>query len=230
MANCLLCTKAITNELTFTQIFSWNAITASRICAKCRQTFRPLEKQKTCSGCGRQLTQEMTNPCLECKLWQQRENNSFCNHAIYEYNSAMKEYMSRYKFEGDYRLRQVFQTEMSARLRHTKKVVVPIPVTLDTMQVRGFNQVTGWFANLKYYDVLTPIAKTKTVAQSQKDRKQRLKLEQPFQIIENALPFIQGRDVLLVDDIYTTGRTIRHAANLLILNGARSVTGLTLAR
>nr|WP_165861000.1 phosphoribosyltransferase [Lactiplantibacillus pentosus] len=41
---------------------------------------------------------------------------------------------------------------------------------------------------------------------------------------------ITGQSILIVDDIYTTGRTIRHAASLLLENGAKSVTGLTLAR
>lgn len=41
---------------------------------------------------------------------------------------------------------------------------------------------------------------------------------------------VVGRDVLLVDDVYTTGATIRHAARLLYQAKAASVKGLTLAR
>ncbi|WP_373878930.1 hypothetical protein [Lentilactobacillus parafarraginis] len=33
-----------------------------------------------------------------------------------------------------------------------------------------------------------------------------------------------------MDDVYTTGTTIRHAAGLLMAAGAASVVGLTLAR
>jgi competence protein ComFC len=41
---------------------------------------------------------------------------------------------------------------------------------------------------------------------------------------------IDNRSFLLIDDIYTTGSTLRHAAKLLIQNGAASVSSLTLIR
>ncbi|WP_162256154.1 ComF family protein [Lentilactobacillus senioris] len=167
------------------------------------------------------------NPCADCQHWQDPD---FTNRALYEYNKAFKEYMVKYKFMGDYRLRLVFQTELSRVINKTKKMVVAIPVNPDTLKTRGFNQVTGWFANVKYYDVLTPIDTTKAVAQSQKTRKERLELKQPFRLIETAVSAIKGQDILIVDDVYTTGRTIRHAAELIRNAGARSVTGLTMAR
>ncbi len=41
---------------------------------------------------------------------------------------------------------------------------------------------------------------------------------------------IAGKDILIVDDIYTTGSTIRHAAKVLKNAGASTVLSLTLAR
>ena len=41
---------------------------------------------------------------------------------------------------------------------------------------------------------------------------------------------IEGRNFLLFDDIYTTGRTYRAAVQLLFDNGAKSITGLFLAK
>ena len=40
----------------------------------------------------------------------------------------------------------------------------------------------------------------------------------------------QGRDVLLVDDVFTTGATADSCARLLLRSGAASVCVLTLAR
>ncbi len=45
-----------------------------------------------------------------------------------------------------------------------------------------------------------------------------------------AEPEARGRDVLLVDDVLTTGATLRAAARALALAGARQVTAVTLAR
>lgn len=75
-----------------------------------------------------------------------------------------------------------------------------------------------------------PIKKKKIIAQSEKNRQQRLQTPQPFQIIASAQSVILNQDVLIVDDVYTTGTTIRHAANLIQTAGARSVSGLTLCR
>lgn len=227
MSQCMLCTRQFRNELSLQTIFSFRPLTTSPICLRCQSQFNPLTNKPTCLKCGRLLKRKQANPCVDCQKWQ---DSSFTNRALYEYNQAFKDYMAQYKFMGDYRLRAVFQSELSQVIKQERKVVVAIPVNQTTLQTRGFNQVTGWFANIQYYDVLTPIATTKTVAQSQKNRQQRLELKQPFQLIAASVPVIKDQDVLIVDDIYTTGRTIRHAATLIEEAGARSVKGLTMAR
>jgi len=138
----------------------------------------------------------------------------------------MQAYFQHYKFQGDYRLRAVFQPVLQQRLTQlTADRVVVIPVTAATMGTRGFNQVTGWLGTGINDGILTV---TKTVAQSQKDRQARLATQQPFGLVPGIE--LAGQRIVLVDDVYTTGRTMRHAAQLILENGANSVTGLTLAR
>ena len=54
-------------------------------------------------------------------------------------------------------------------------------------------------------------------------------MEQPFELLESNGK-IRKQRVLLVDDVYTTGRTLFHAAELLYENGAETVKSLTFAR
>lgn len=227
MNKCLLCDQTIAAVADLNMIFSFRSIVMPVICSNCTQSFVSLTNQKTCLDCGRLLKQ--VDVCGDCHYWRQH-GHQFSNKALYEYNPAMKEYMSRYKFIGDYRLRQVFRNELSQVIRASHKVIIPIPVSVDTIKHRGFNQVTGWFKKVNYYDVLMPIKKKKIIAQSEKNRQQRLQTPQPFQIIASAQSVILNQDVLIVDDVYTTGTTIRHAANLIQAAGARSVSGLTLCR
>ena len=82
----------------------------------------------------------------------------------------MKEYMQRYKFNGDYRLRMVFQREFSKVVNEQKTdLIVPIPVTSTTMQTRGFNQVIGLLREVSYQPILRTKASSK-VAQSSKTK------------------------------------------------------------
>ena len=64
--------------------------------------------------------------------------------------------------------------------------------------------------------------------QSKKSRSERIHIPQVFQI--NPQVEIIGKHILLIDDIYTTGSTLRHAAKLLKESGAERIQSLTLAR
>jgi competence protein ComFC len=140
----------------------------------------------------------------------------------------MKEFMRRYKFQGDYRLRQVFQGVFCRQVQsYHADLIIPIPVTATTMATRGFNQVLGLLGQTTVTNVLNHRAQDK-VAQSCKTRQQRLATPQPFRLTDPTV--VRDKKVLLVDDIYTTGRTLYHAANLVKQAGCREILSLSLAR
>ncbi|MDO4902668.1 MAG: ComF family protein [Limosilactobacillus sp.] len=166
--------------------------------------------------------------CGDCQRWQKVYPWKIQHHGLYRYNDAMKAYIQSYKFSGDYRLRHVFAEEMKAEIKkYDVDLVIPIPVTDQTMATRGFNQVRGWLEGVDLDDSLATKMEEK-VAQSKKNRQERLKTPQIFNL--NNPSEILGKRVLLVDDIYTTGRTIYHASECLYNAGAASVVSLSLAR
>lgn len=65
--------------------------------------------------------------------------------------------------------------------------------------------------------------------QSRKTRRERLLMKQPFTLCQSDKK-LANQKICLVDNVYTTGRTLRHAAQCLIVAGALEVTSLTLAR
>ncbi|MFD1419603.1 ComF family protein [Lactiplantibacillus songbeiensis] len=219
---CLLCQRPLTTKLTLPWLLSWQPVAQPVVCTACWQQFQPIILATACPQCGR--AQPHWQVCRDCQRWAAQPD--FQNVALFTYNEAMQAYFQHYKFQGDYRLRAVFQTIVQQRLQQlTADQVVTIPVTTATMATRGFNQVTGWLDTGINDGVLTV---AKTVAQSQKDRQARLATKQPFGLAPGV--DLSGQRIVLVDDVYTTGRTMRHAANLMLENGANSVTGLTLAR
>ncbi|MFD1639486.1 ComF family protein [Evansella tamaricis] len=68
--------------------------------------------------------------------------------------------------------------------------------------------------------------------QSKRGREERIaSLEGAFQLAELAGGgCLKGKRVLIVDDIYTTGATIRSAAGVLYAGGAAEVCAVTVAR
>lgn len=224
MAECLLCHRNSRQQLTLWQLLNFQPVEPPLLCQTCLGSLEAISPEQACSGCGRAWSEQL---CPDCAKWQ--ELPSFKNRAMYQYNELLKQYMSQYKFYGDYRLRKVFQAEIVHEINQFKAdLVVPIPIDMATQQRRGFNQVAGLLEPVKIVDGLMTLESDKQRPQSAKNRQERLKSKQPFKLNLSAEKF-NKKKVLVVDDIYTTGRTIRHAATLLLDAGASEVVGLTLA-
>ena len=112
-------------------------------------------------------------------------------------------------------------------------LVVPIPLHWRRYLSRGYNQA-GTIARPLAAKLGLPIARVvrrrrPTPAQSQLSRAARQRnLRNAFGIRRPDL--FRGRRVLLVDDVVTTGTTVRTAATCLRRAGAASVTVITAAR
>lgn len=225
MQKCLICGQKLNWQPAIRELLSFRELDPPVMCDECQDTFIPIGSKMRCQGCGRQRDRL----CPDCQHWQQSVGFILNNESLYEYNDAMKQYMHAYKFMGDYRLRHVFEKPMAKLVqRIPADLIIPIPVHERTWQTRGFNQVCGLLGGvILNTDILTPRHETKAIPQSAKNREARLQTEQPFQIIHPEQ--ICQKEVLLVDDVYTTGRTLYHAATLCRKAGCRLVRSITLA-
>lgn len=228
MKTCLLCQQNKVNETLFDWLFDFGG-QEKFLCDHCQQQLPLIDPQRACRGCGR--PQPTTELCQDCIWWSHYYQGKILkNQAIFCYDSLIKEYFERYKFQGDFKLRLVFQNILSNKIKELgkNKIVVPIPVSTQTWQARGFNQVEGLLEHVKFKRLLAIKPNYHKDPQARKSRAERLQLQQPFCLSPKAE--ISGQDILLVDDVYTTGRTLYHARDLLLAAQVRSVISLTLAR
>jgi len=92
-------------------------------------------------------------------------------------------------------------------------VIVPVPLHKKRMKTRGYNQVEGFGKELAInlnaqYNDSTLVRIKNTASQTVKDRLTRWKNVQTiFEVSE--LKTLQGKHILLVDDVITTGATIK---------------------
>lgn len=230
MNECLLCGRKLKQDMTFDFLFSFRPLEQSVVCKACCQKFEKIDFKASCPGCGRQMSEKTI--CEDCNRWEKAGYELLFNQALYKYDENMKAYITRYKFMGDYRYRLIFANEFQEKVTEFQKqgyAIVPIPVDRETFEkTRGFNQVLGWLGKIDCENYLVMRQNKGRLKQSHKDRAMRMKTKQPFEYVgPNNL---SDKKILLVDDIYTTGRTLYHAKALLEDAGAKFVTSVTLAR
>ncbi|MGG0720069.1 ComF family protein [Robertmurraya massiliosenegalensis] len=169
--------------------------------------------------------------CSDCVRWEEEEEWKGylqSNLSIYLYNDFLKELISQYKFRGDYILAKVFSKKLQTYLQKISfDYVVPIPLSAERQFERGFNQSEALIQEAGYHPTQL-LQRTHSEKQSKKSRSDRIHLPQIFQILDASE--LKNKNILLVDDIYTTGSTLRHAAKILKKEGAKSISALTIAR
>ncbi|MFZ7943826.1 phosphoribosyltransferase family protein [Neobacillus sp. 19] len=230
---CLVCHNAIQPEIGWRAIFSIEK--EPFLCTKCAGRLEKIVGE-TCRICCRPLTRldekfRKGDMCNDCFRWEEdSEWSGFLekNHSIFLYNEFLKEVMAKYKFRGDYVLAKVFAQFFKIELiKINPDVLVPIPLSDERLYERGFNQAGALIieSGLAPSEILTRVHSEK---QSKKSRSERIHLPQVFKLA--AETNVQGKRIVLVDDIYTTGSTLRHAAKLLKAAGAERIQSLTIAR
>ncbi|WP_243356013.1 ComF family protein [Bacillus litorisediminis] len=217
---------------------SWTALVYgdhSVLCRDCEERLEQLTGE-LCVKCSRQM--EMLEPsyrrgeiCYDCWRWEEDPQWKAVltkNESLYQYNEFLKEIISQYKFRGDYVLANIFKRDIKLKIKQLEPdLIVPIPLSKQRLHERGFNQAEAILieAELPFISLLT---REHSEKQSKKAREERLGQENIFQW--NSEEYLTDKSVLILDDIYTTGATIRHAAKIFIEKGAKEVRSLTIAR
>ena len=221
MKQCLICLAILEEQLNFMDLLLLKR-KENDICQECLNSFEEIPEEH-CPTCYKAGDKKL---CKDCQYWQER-GLEVAHKSLYTYNKAMKDYFSRYKFQGDYLLRNVFSLSLRKELKNFQSyTILSIPLSESKMRKRGFNQVSGLLeaAQIPYQEILK---KKESQTQSSKDRKERLENTGNFYMIENTkIP----KKILLVDDIYTTGATLQDAKLTLFENGAKEIMTFSLAR
>ncbi|MFD0896475.1 ComF family protein [Loigolactobacillus binensis] len=204
--NCLLCQQPFSQNLTLADLLYWRPLLVERICAHCQRRLQVITT--ACPECGR--TQTSPQLCRDCQRWLKKQPQQLHNQALFVYNAVLQDFFKRYKSLGDYRLHAAFTADCQRWFKHhPADIYIPIPTDAASYARRGFNPVVGLYADCVS---LTPCLKKQPqpVKQAHKSRQARLRTPQLFTFVGTKTT-LHNKKVLLLDDIYTTGRTMRHA-------------------
>lgn len=236
MSYCLICHQKIVAKTSWNSFLQLNNKDGP-ICSSCEQRLEKVSGE-LCSSCGRPLANlpsdfYQENLCRDCYKWNEHPYLSKVlvrNHSVYLYNDFMKETLARFKFRGDYILVHAFKNSFQTvyhQQDYSSYLIAPIPLSKERMYKRGFNQSEA-LAYLLDQPVYFLLERLHLEKQSKKSRAQRIHSENIFSLKE--ADQIEGKKILLIDDIYTTGTTIRQAATVLMKAKAAAVSSLTLIR
>jgi len=212
------------------------------ICPDCWAKIRPI-RDPVCYICGYPLSLDpilrstpMEPLCRDCI--QTRPSFTKARSAVL-YQDAVETAIHLLKFEGKLvmarPLAQLLIEHAPLDEFNDAQMVIPMPLSKKRLAERGFNQVeplaraVAERMGLEYRDdILIKIRHTPPQSQFQGREKRKRNVIGAFQVKDESS--ISGLNLLLVDDVLTTGATASEAAKVLLEAGAASVYVLTLAR
>lgn len=231
MIRCLICHER------FVERMSWRTLLMlerpTKLCDRCENKLEKIT-DPSCHRCFRPLSSENVTLCFDCVRWERILSGDVLqkNVSLYRYNDELKEWIATYKFRGDAQIATYFADKLARAYKIHFKGYIPIEIPLsdERLKERGFNQsallMEGWAEETNV------LRRKEGEKQSKRKRKERIAqlTKSPFQLNEEKLPLIRNKNIVLIDDIYTTGTTVRQAALVLKRHGANNVASLTIAR
>ncbi|WP_272699434.1 ComF family protein [Desulfovibrio sp. Fe33] len=205
------------------------------LCETCAGAL-PLRIGGLCPTCGTMSGRESDPPCQcpDCRLEPPPWDELYFHGP---YAGRMRELIIGYKFGNRYDRNRLLATlgieAFEARRARTPDAVVPVPLHGRRLAWRGFNQsaeiARGLARRLKRPLLLDGLERTRnTPPQTSFGFKERqTNIKGAFAANPDR---VEGRRVLLVDDVYTTGSTLRECARTLLHAGCAGVDVLVLAR
>lgn len=232
---CGFCQSSISKQLTLQHLFSFEQVVDNACCESCYFDIEKVNKEFNCCQYCQKILGSETKICSDCQSWlKEKKNFNLMHDYLYIYNEKMKEYFQSYKFIGDIRMSQVFSGDIRQKLVSYQKqgfIIIPIPVSDDRLKERGFNQVEKLLeSSLIDYEPILLKKETSSGSQSEKSKVERLKTEQSFFIKDRNKKKVRRKKVLLIDDVYTTGRTILHAYDCVLVNKPDEIRSFSLSR
>jgi ComF family protein len=227
-------------------------LTTIPVCDFCWTQFPALAdspdySETHCACCGALLTSPASLSSAYCRACRMATPPFVRAVAYGLYDSQMREAIHAFKFDR-VRVLAVPLGQMLAQTIETLKndlpdgmLIVPVPLHRAKRRLRGFNQArtlaTSAVIELRKTQPTWQLSLAKRTLIRHKltepqaglsPRERRINLRGAFIVSDTAA--VENKNILLVDDIMTTGATARSAASALIEAGAASVRVATLSR
>lgn len=210
------------------------------LCGLCRSEIEFI-RRPFCNRCGipADISYDYPQDDFECGGCRKDPFKFDRARSLGQYDSILRQLIHHFK----YRRQMGVMTEIASllqkffaesELRGSGFYVSPVPLHFKKMKERGFDQ-SFVIAREVARDLGLPLANgflrrvRETQPQAKKTKGERaVNIRGAFEV--DRPDWVAGKDILLVDDVFTTGATVNEAARILKRAGAARVHVFTLAR
>lgn len=225
---------------------------------KKKATFEAVMAPHLCNNCISKLTQVISPICSCCgMMFKERvSEDHLCGNCIKKkpllriarsfgvYDQTLLDIIRAYKFRSKLQLanplgdvlydlyKNNYWDSIKKKWHHdVPDLILPVPLHKSRFRKRKFNQawllIKNWHSDKTDSGIL--LRKRATIPQTGLDKKTRKKnIKGAFSV--SSAEKINGKKILIIDDVYTTGATANECAKELLKNGAKHVDLLTIAR
>ncbi|GKS57448.1 amidophosphoribosyltransferase [Nitrospira sp.] len=207
-------------------------------CDSCWEAIKPLSGP-ACLRCGRPFASAIallyspTHICGPCRMVKPAYRRAF---SLYAYEPPLREAIHAFKYRKNLAIGETLECLFVHALPRDVEVdlVIPVPLAPDRLRDREYNQSLR-LAQAAARVLHTPMdyghlqRRSGGTPQTSLPRQARLlNLRRSFTV--HAAEALQGRRILLIDDVLTTGTTVNECAKALRRAGSGDITVVTLAR
>ena len=218
-------------DLLFPQICLACGSEGELICGNCQKSL-PRIYPPICPRCGKPQASGILCPaCISKKSHIDAIRSPF------KFEGVIREAIHQYKYQNLRSLTGLFGKLLKDYWMQNPlpvELVIPVPLHPRRFKERGYNQaaiLAAEFGNIFHFKVLpsglTRIKYVISQTQTKSVEERRENLKQAFVCRDSALT---GKEVMLIDDVSTSGATLNACAEALKTAGARTVWGLVLAQ
>ena len=206
-------------------------------CPECLSTIQ-FAATPLCTSCGQPFaTSEGTNHlCEDCIMSPPPFSIA---RSLGKYDAALLDTIHLFKYHGKISVgedlgKMMATTSYDSLVIQHYSPIIPVPLHPNRLKERGFNQSLVLAQQIsKRFSIpldFTSLRRTVlTEAQVNLSREKRAaNVRGAFEVTDRNR--IKVKKILLIDDVYTTGSTVKECSKILKKNGAHEVAVLTLAR
>jgi ComF family protein len=208
------------------------------LCSACQKELPYLASLQQCRICALPLSADDQHGPLICPECLKQPPAFDEAHAAFSYSPPINQWLHQLKYHGNLKLGRIVINQALPFFNQAPRpqLLVPVPMPHRRQWLRGFNQA-NWIcrqlANHLGIAMATPLRSNQTnrQRQAQSNRlKRRSNSQNAFSTPNRYQSLIKDKHIALVDDIMTTGSTLRSASKILKDSGACRVDLWIIAR